>query len=162
MIDGDIRDALIQLAQAVTTQAQAMTAQAYRDCTPSKLVNVTMASRLRDFSWTNPPTVYWSKVEEDHQEFIDKVYNILLSMGLSTSEKAELDTYQLKDISQVWYGKWRNNRPLGGCAVTWEIFKKDFLDRFFPREMRETKVVEFINLHQGGMSVHEYSLKFTK
>ena len=28
--------------------------------------------------------------------------------------------------------------------------------------MREDKVVEFINLHQRGMSVHEYSLKFTK
>ena len=46
--------------------------------------------------------------------------------------------------------------------MTWEIFKKDFLDWFFPREMREAKVVVFINLLQGGMSVHEYSLKFTK
>ena len=46
--------------------------------------------------------------------------------------------------------------------MTWEIFKKAFLDLFFPREMREAKVMEFINLHQGCMSVHEYSLKFTK
>ena len=27
--------------------------------------------------------------------------------------------------------------------------------------MREAKAVEFINLRQGGMSVHEYPLKFT-
>ena len=46
--------------------------------------------------------------------------------------------------------------------MTWEIFKMTFLDRFFPRELRETKVLEFINLRQGGMSVHQYSLKFTK
>ena len=39
---------------------------------------------------------------------------------------------------------------------------KAFLDRLFPREMKEAKVVEFINLRQGDMSVHEYSLKFTK
>ena len=32
----------------------------------------------------------------------------------------------------------------------------------FLREMRETKVVEFINLRQVGMSVHDYSLKFTQ
>ena len=32
----------------------------------------------------------------------------------------------------------------------------------FLREKREAKVVEFINLHQGGMSVLEYSLKFSK
>lgn len=41
------------------------------------------------------------------------------------------------------------------------VFNKAFLDTFFPREKREAKVVEFINLHQRGMSVLEYSLKFT-
>ena len=45
--------------------------------------------------------------------------------------------------------------------MTWEIFKKAFHCRFFARLMRESKVVEFINIHQGGMSV-QYSLKFTK
>ena len=38
----------------------------------------------------------------------------------------------------------------------------NFLDWFFPREMREEKVVEFINLRQGGRSVHDYSLEFIK
>ena len=51
----------------------------------------------------NPPTFYGSKVEEDPQEFINKVYKILLAMGLSTSEKAELATYQLKDVAQAWF-----------------------------------------------------------
>ena len=38
--------------------------------------------------------------------------------------------------------------------MTWEMFKKDFLYRFFPMDKREAKVVEFINLLQGGMSVN--------
>ena len=46
--------------------------------------------------------------------------------------------------------------------MTWEIFKKAFLDKFFPRDNREAKLDEFINLRQGCMSVLEYSLKFTK
>ena len=46
--------------------------------------------------------------------------------------------------------------------MTWEIFKNDFLDRFFPREKTEAKVEEFINLCQGGMCALDYSLKFTK
>ena len=46
--------------------------------------------------------------------------------------------------------------------MTWEVFKKAFRDWFFPRDKRETKVVEFINLRQGGVSVYEYFLKFTK
>ena len=46
--------------------------------------------------------------------------------------------------------------------MTWEIFKVGFLDRFFPRNMKEEKVVEFINLRQGGRSIHEYPLEFIK
>ena len=46
--------------------------------------------------------------------------------------------------------------------MTWEIFKKAFLDRFVHRELREAKVEEFTNHWQGGMSAFDYSLKFTK
>ena len=46
--------------------------------------------------------------------------------------------------------------------MTWEIFKVAILDRFFPREMREDNVTEFINLRQGGKSVHEYFMEFIK
>ena len=60
------------------------------------------------------------------------------------------------------YEQWRNNKPLRGGSVTWEIRKGAFLDRFFPEVMREEKVVEFINIRQGGRSVHEYSLEFSK
>ena len=83
-------------------------------------------------------------------------------MGLSTCEKVELATYQLNDVAQAWYVQWRDNRPLRGGLLTREIFNTAFLDRFFPRDMREVKLVEFINLCQGGRSVHEYSLKFIK
>ena len=81
----------------------------------------------------NPPTLYGSKVEEYPQEFIDEVYKTLLAMGLSTSEKAEFSTYQLKHVTQAWFVQSRNNRPLRGGALTWKIFKKAFIDKFFPR-----------------------------
>ena len=44
-----------------------------------------------------------SKVDEDPQEFLDEVYKVLYVMGVSSSEKAELDSYQLKDVFQTWY-----------------------------------------------------------
>ena len=83
-------------------------------------------------------------------------------MAFSTSEKVELAIYQLKDVAQAWYVQWRDNRSLRGGRVTWEIFKATFLYRLFPREMKEEKVTEFINLCQGGRRVHEYSLEFVK
>ena len=33
-----------------------------------------------------------------------------------------------------------------------------FLDRFFPRELREAKLGEFINLKQGSLCLKEYVL----
>ena len=40
------------------------------------------------------------------------------------------------------------DKHLGGVTITWELFKTTFLERFFPRDMREDKVEEFINLKQ--------------
>lgn len=42
----------------------------------------------------------------------------------------------------------------------WYKFKNSFLDYFVPRELREAKVEEFVNLKQEGMTVKEYGLKF--
>ena len=86
------------------------------------------------------------KLRRTPQEFIDETYKILYAMRFTTSEKAELDTNQLKNMAQTRYIQWRDNRPLRAGPVTWEIFKKDFIDRFFLIEKREDKLDEFINL----------------
>ena len=104
-----------------------MTTQAYHEVIPQGNQHVgTMASSLRDLRRMIPPTFYGSKVEEDTQEFIDETYKILYDMGLTTSEKDELATCQLKDVAKNWYIQWRDNRPLIGGSVTWDIFKKTF------------------------------------
>ena len=46
--------------------------------------------------------------------------------------------------------------------LNWEKFKGAFIDHIFPFEIREAKVLQFINLHLGNMSVKEYALKFTQ
>ena len=121
-----------------------------------------MASWLRDFTRMNPSIFLGSKVNEDPQEFLEEVYKNVEAMGVSSSERAELAGYQLKDVAQVWYTQFKENKPIRAGPISWEVFKKAFLGRFFPREKREAKVEEFIKLRQGGMSVQEYSLKFNK
>ena len=65
------------------------------------VVQSTMTSRFRDFLRMNPPIFHGSKVEEDHQEFLDGVYKVLSVMRLTYWEKAELASYQLREVSQV-------------------------------------------------------------
>ena len=121
-----------------------------------------MANRLRDFTRMNPPIFTGSKNAEDPQEFVDEVHKILVAMGATDTEKAELASYKLKDVAQTWCKIWQDRRVLGGVPITWEMFKTTFLERFFLREMRGAKVEEFINLKKGSMTVREYSLKFVK
>ena len=68
----------------------------------------------------------------------------------------------INDVAETLYTQWMDNMVLRGGPVTWEIFRRAFLDRLYPREKREAKVEEFRNLRQGGMSVLDYSFKTTK
>ena len=80
-------------------------------------------------------------------------------VGATDTEKAELASYQLKDVALKML---QDSHALRGVRITWELFKTACIERFFPREMRKAKVVEFINLKQGSMKVGEYSLKYVK
>ena len=120
-----------------------------------------MASRLRDYTRISPHMYFGSRSNEDPQDLLDEVYKIIYTMGVTSTEKDELAAHQLKDLAQTWFVQWRDNRAPRGGPVTWEIFKRDLLHRFFPREFRESNLEEFINLHKLGMSILYYSLKFT-
>ena len=67
-------------------------------------------------------------------------------MGVDEEVKAELTAYQFKDVAQIWYLMWANSRARGDVPITWDVLKIAFLERFFPREQRETMVEGFINL----------------
>jgi len=46
--------------------------------------------------------------------------------------------------------------------VSWACLEEAFLGHFFPRELREAKVREFLTLKQDSFSVYEYSTKLTQ
>ena len=82
----------------------------------------------------NPPTLHGTKVDEDPQGFIDEVFKVVDAIDETPREKAELASYQLNEVAQVCFEKWRSERPLERGTVDWEEFKEAFLYRFFPLE----------------------------
>lgn len=60
------------------------------------------------------------------------------------------------------FNQYKEDRAVVEGPIVWEKFKVAFSNRFFPVEMTEAKVLEFINLHQGDVTVEEYTLKFTQ
>ncbi|KAH0695173.1 hypothetical protein KY285_022270 [Solanum tuberosum] len=93
------------------------------------------ATRVRDFVRMNQPEFLVSQIGEDPQNFIDEVKKIF---------------------------EWKENKGTDATPITWDCFSETFLDKFFPRELREAKAQEFMNLRQGSMIIQEYGLKFTQ
>lgn len=75
-----------------------------------------------------PPMFLGDKVTEVPQDFIDEVYNILYSMWLCSSEKAQLATYQLKDVAETCYTQWRDNWAFRTGPISFKVFRKEFID----------------------------------
>ncbi|KAK4729681.1 hypothetical protein R3W88_022669 [Solanum pinnatisectum] len=122
-----------EIRVAFLTLARPMLAQVNRDVRPRvNAIESTLASRLRDFVRMNPPIFIGSRIGEDLQEFLDGVYKIVDTIGVSSREKAELASYQLKEVSQVWFTQWKANRPVKASPIEWEEFKKAFLGKYFP------------------------------
>lgn len=89
-----------------------------------------------------------SKVREDPQEFIDKVYTIVHAMGVTSRKKAKLALFKMKYVAQVWYTQCKGNKTVESGPIEWEELKETFVGRLFPRERTEVKVENFINLKQ--------------
>ena len=109
----------------------------------------------------NTPKFSGSKLEQDPNVFTDEVYKTLHIMGSNSRDNVEITAYQLKDVAHVWYEQWKDSRTVSACSIEWETFKSSFLDRLFPKEVREANLEEFINLKRGHLNVKEYILKFT-
>ena len=76
-------------------------------------------------------------------------------MHVSGKEALELAAYRLKGAVILWYEAWKQYRGMDAPSTTWKDFKKEFLDHYLPLEIREARADQFLNLHQGGMSVRE-------
>ena len=104
MPNDEVRGAFVDLPRAMTTQGN-------RDVRPRvNVIKSTMASRLRELARMNPYIFICSKVGEDPQEFIDGVYKVASAMEVISKEKAEFAFFKLREVAQVWYTQWNNNR----------------------------------------------------
>ena len=50
---------------------------------------------------------------------------------MTSREKRELALYQLREVAQVWYAEWKDNRPVESGPIEWEDFKESFLGKYF-------------------------------
>ena len=59
--------------------------------------------------------------------FLDGVYKVLSTMWVTYRKKARLATYELREVVQVWYTQWKDNRLVESVPIVWEELKESLL-----------------------------------
>ncbi|KAK2436271.1 hypothetical protein QL285_021273 [Trifolium repens] len=117
-------------------------------------------SRLERFLKNQPTTFAGGFNPEGAQKWIEDIERIFAAMGCTEEQKVVLGTYMLRDDADYWWKHASLRCGTGGLALTWTMFKREFLNRYFPMDVRNRKVIEFMELEQGNMTVAEYAAKF--
>jgi hypothetical protein len=104
--------------------------------------------------------------EGDHtsaENWLNDVEELLATLGCTNEQKVAYAAYKLTGEAKRW---WQDKKvvlvaDLGSNAtISWEVFKHEFNQHFFPRVVQEAKAREFLYSVQGEMSVIEYAVKF--
>jgi len=83
-------------------------------------------------------------------------------MQCTEVQKVRFGTHQLSEEADDWWVNLLPSLEQDGVVVTWVVFRREFLRRYFPEDVRGKKEIEFLELKQGNMSVVEYAAKFVK
>ncbi|XP_049394787.1 uncharacterized protein LOC125859106 [Solanum stenotomum] len=110
----------------------------------------------------NPPSFTSSSIIEDPKNFIEELKKVFNVMHIADTRRVVLAAYPLKNVARTWFDQWKEGRSKDAPPASWACFEETFFGCFFPRELKEAKVREFLTLKQESLSVHEYGLKFTQ
>ncbi|KAK9912418.1 hypothetical protein M0R45_036284 [Rubus argutus] len=72
--------------------------------------------------------------------------------------KVGFAAYTLTGAAGYWWDLVKRTRDVE--SMTWDDFEQLFLNRYFPKAIRDAKVQEFVKLTQGEMTVFQYDSKF--
>ncbi|XP_050885094.1 uncharacterized protein LOC127088221 [Lathyrus oleraceus] len=66
----------------------------------------------------------------------------------------------LADEAEYWWENARKRLEVAGTEIIRKNSKTEFLEKYFPADVRNKKEIEFIELKQGNKSVADYVAKF--
>src|SRR4030042_245803 len=119
--------------------------------------------RMLDMFLKNHPPTFKGRYDPDGaQTWLKEVERIFRVMPCSDAQMVRFGTHMLAEEAD---DGWVSVQPIienGGEVVTWAVFRREFLNRYFPEDVRGKKEIEFLELKQGDMTVTEYAAKFVE
>ncbi|XP_016186165.1 uncharacterized protein LOC107627862 [Arachis ipaensis] len=117
---------------------------------------------LATFREVNPPVFRGSTNPMEADDWFIAIERALQVQHVPEGQLVELAAYQLAGEAQQW---WQGTYHLlqqgkGNNAITWEVFREEFYNKYFPNSVRQAKELELLQLRQGSMTVVAYTSKF--
>ncbi|XP_057444030.1 uncharacterized protein LOC130736202 [Lotus japonicus] len=176
--NAQLAQAMAQLAQVMTQQAATAAAQATAQLQREAEENTRRAEedarraqraerelaqdriRMRtDFNRHGPPKFQGEVEPEKADLWIQEMEKIFEALHTPDVEKVNLATFMLKGDAEYWWRSAKQLMTANNVAITWESFKRAFMEKYFPETAREDMENQFLNLRQGLMTVGEYAAR---
>lgn len=61
---------------------------------------------------------------------------------------------------EYWWDDARQRLEVVGAEITWVMFRTEFSEKYFSKNVRSKKEIDFLELKQGSMVVSKYATKF--
>jgi len=117
---------------------------------------------LETFLRNHPPTFKGRYDPDGAQTWLKEVERIFRVMQCNEAQMVCFGKHMLAEEADDWWVSTRLLLENGAEGVTWAVFRREFLSRYFPKDVRGKKEIEFLELKQGDMSVKKYAAKFVE
>ncbi|XP_057418907.1 uncharacterized protein LOC130713125 [Lotus japonicus] len=114
---------------------------------------------LDKFLKRDPPTFKGEYNPDGAYKWMTQVEKTLNSMNCTDNQKVNYASYLLEGEAETW---WTQAKPrmIQANLMTWIEFKRVFMEKYFPEDVKARKEVEFLELKQGNMTIGQYAAKF--
>ena len=120
-------DAAIAVAQAVGQQ-------------PNANAGASAEVRMLEIFLRNHPPTFKGRYDPDGaQAWLKEIERVFRVMQCTEVQKVHFGTHMLAEEADDWWISLLPALEQDGAEVTWAIFRREFLDRYFPEDVRGRK-----------------------
>ena len=101
---------------------------------------------LETFQRNHPPTFKGGHEPDEAQSWLKEIERIFRLMECTDAQKIRFGTHMLASEADDWWVETRQRLEDEAAEITWDVFRREFLRKYFPEDVRGKKEIEFLEL----------------
>ena len=115
-----------------------------------------------DIKKIKPPKFSGSESGEEAEAWLTEMELYYEIKNFFETSKVVQGIYHFTGEATILWGNTKVEQNIKTTEITWEKFVTIFRNRWLPQTFYDQKLLDFQNLKQGDMTVHNYQEKFTR